>query len=254
MNIHPKLTLVGAGPGDPELITIKAVRALESADVVLYDALVDPELLQYAPEAVHIPVGKRAGKSSVSQDTINSLIVESAHRHGHVVRLKGGDPFVFGRGFEEQEYAEKHGIETHVVLGISSVMLPGLFGIPLTCRGINQSFSVVTATTKEGILSDEVINAAKFSPTTLYFMGLGKIDLIASEYIKNERQDLPVAIISKGSHADQNVIKGTVSDILDLVAEHQPEAPALLVFGEGAKYAQVNIQSDIWWEENRVVA
>jgi uroporphyrin-III C-methyltransferase len=254
MNIHPKLTLVGAGPGDPELITIKAVRALESADVVLYDALVDLELLQYAKNAIHIPVGKRAGKSSVSQDTINSLIVESAHRHGHVVRLKGGDPFVFGRGFEEKEFAEAHGIETAVVLGISSIMLPGLFGIPLTCRGVNQSFTVVTATTKEGVLSKEVLIAAKVSPTPLYFMGLGKIDLIVAEYIKNKRSDLPVAIVSKGSHADGCVIKGNVGSIINLVEKKQPEAPALLIFGEGARFATDYLAKDIWWEENRVVA
>jgi len=254
MHIHPKLTLIGAGPGDPELITIKAVHALESADVVLYDALVAPELLQYAQAAVHIPVGKRAGKASVSQDTINALIVESAHRYGHVVRLKGGDPFVFGRGFEEKEFAEIHGIETAVVLGISSIMLPGLFGIPLTCRGVNQSFTVVTATTKEGVLSNEVLNAAKYSPTTLYFMGLAKIESIVEEYIKNTRTELPVAIISKGSHVDGGVLKGTVGNILGLVEKHQPEAPALLVFGEGAQYATQYFQSDILWEENRVVA
>ena len=139
---HPKLTLVGAGPGDPELITIKGVKALQSADVVLYDALVHPDLLQYAPNAVQVPVGKRAGEASVSQDTINHLIVEHAlkGKGNHVVRLKRGDPFVFARGFEEIEYAERFGIETAVVIGISSVMLPGYYGIPLTIRGVNQCF------------------------------------------------------------------------------------------------------------------
>ncbi|MBV6646967.1 MAG: uroporphyrinogen-III C-methyltransferase, partial [Cyclobacteriaceae bacterium] len=122
MGLYPKLTLVGAGPGDPELITLKGVKALRKADVVLYDALVDPELLEFAPDAEHIPVGKRAGKASVSQDTIHQLIVEKALSKGHVVRLKGGDPFVFARGFEELEVARKYGIETDVVIGISSVM------------------------------------------------------------------------------------------------------------------------------------
>lgn len=243
-----KVTLVGAGPGDPELITIKGVKALKSADVVLYDALVDPELLAYAPKALHIPVGKRAGKSSVSQETINHLIVQYAKEMGHVVRLKGGDSFVFGRGFEEKTYAEKHGLEVDVVLGISSIMLPGYFGIPLTCRGVNQSFSVVTATTKDGSLSDEVLNAASYSPTTLYFMGLGKLDLIAEAYKSNGRQNLPVAIISKGSHADGDVIKGTVSDIVAIAEKKQPEAPALLIFGEGAALASNQQQVNQWWE------
>ncbi len=248
MSKFSRVTLVGAGPGDPELITMKGVNALKSADVVLYDALVDPQLLHYAPDALHIPVGKRAGKSSVSQDTINHLIVQYAKEMGHVVRLKGGDSFVFGRGFEEKSYAEKHGLQVDIVLGVSSVMLPGYFGIPLTCRGVNQSFSVVTATTKEGSLSEEVLNAAAYSPTTLYFMGLGKLDLIAKAYESNGRGDLPVAIISRGSHADGDVIKGTASGIVAIAKEKKPEAPALLIFGEGAALANNEQQVNQWWE------
>lgn len=244
----PKLTLVGAGPGDPDLITVKGVKALQAADVVLYDALVDPALLAYAPEALHIPVGKRAGQSSVSQDTINHLIVQYAKKLGHVVRLKGGDSFVFGRGFEEKAYAERCGIEVDVVLGVSSIMLPGYFGIPLTCRDVNQSFTVVTATTKDGTLSDEVLNAATYSPTTLFFMGLGKLDLIAEAYKANGRADLPVAIVSKGSHTDGDVIKGTVMDIVELAEARQPAAPALLIFGEGAALATNQQQVKQWWE------
>lgn len=254
MKKTPKLTLVGAGPGDPELITIKGVKAIQSADVILYDALVDPELLSYAPDALHIPVGKRAGEASVSQETINSLIVEYAWKFGHVVRLKGGDPFVFARGCEEKAYAEARGIPTDVVLGISSIMLPGYFGIPLTCRGINQSFMVVTATTQEGTLSEEVLKAAEFSPTTLFFMGLGKLNLIVEAYRRHGRGDLPVAIVSKGSHADGKVYKGTVNDIADIAEEYQPEAPALLIFGEGAAYANEQVLESVLWEEKRGVA
>lgn len=251
MNKTPKLTLVGAGPGDPELITLKGVKALQKADVVLYDALIDPELLAHAPDALHIPVGKRAGKASVSQDTINHLIVQYAQEMGHVVRLKGGDPFVFARGCEERAFAEKHGIEVEVVIGVSSVMLPGYFGIPLTCRGVNQSFTVVTATTSEGELSQDVLRAAAFSPTTLFFMGLGKIDLIAKAYVEKGRGDLPVAIISKGSHADGDVIKGTARDIVDIVTKRKPEAPALLIFGEGAAKATNEQQVNEWWEATK---
>lgn len=248
MSKIPKVTLVGAGPGDPDLLTIKGMKALQKADVVLYDALVDPEMLSHAPNAVHIPVGKRAGKSSVSQDTINQFIVQYAQEMGHVVRLKGGDPFVFARGSEERAFAERHGIEVDVVIGVSSVMLPGYFGIPLTTRGVNQSFTVVTATTSEGTLSEDVTKAAEWSPTTLFFMGLGKLDLIADAYRAHGRGDLPVAIISKGSHADGDVIKGRVSEIVSIAAERKPEAPALLIFGEGAAQANNSQQVNEWWE------
>ncbi len=239
-NNYPKLTLVGAGPGDPELITLKGIKALQKADVVLYDALVDPELLQFADKAEHILVGKRAGKASVSQETINRLIVEHALNKGHVVRLKGGDPFVFARGFEEIQYAQQFGIETDVVIGISSIMLPGLYGIPLTCRGVNQSFSVITATTAHGTISDEVVNAAKHAPTAIIFMGLNKLGLIVEAYLNEGREDLPVAIISNGTLATDNVIKGDVKSIVSVAQQKEPKAPALLIFGEGAANAQTN--------------
>lgn len=254
MKKRAKLTLVGAGPGDPDLITVKGVKALRSADVVLYDALVHPDLLQYAPDAVHIPVGKRAGKASVSQDTIHQLIRENAFKYGHVVRLKGGDPFVFARGFEELEYASGHGIETDVVLGISSIMLPGYYGIPLTCRGVNQSFSVVTATTSDGTLSEDARRAAEGSPTTLFFMGLGKIDLIAKAYQSHGRGALPVAIISSGSLPGGEVISGTVDTIVSLAEKKKPKSPALLIFGEGAALATSIAVSGADWDEEQIVA
>ena len=115
--IKPKLTLVGAGPGDPELISLKGVKAIASADVILYDALIHPGLLDYGPDAVKIYVGKRGGTPSISQEEINEIIVEYSFSHGHVVRLKGGDPFIFGRGQEELEYARMFSIETKVVPG-----------------------------------------------------------------------------------------------------------------------------------------
>ena len=232
-----KLTLVGAGPGDPDLITVKGVKALEQADVVLYDSLVSTELLRYAPCAEHIPVGKRAGKASVPQQSINQLIVEKAHSKGHVVRLKGGDPFVFGRGFEEIQFAQEHGITTEVVIGISSIMLPGLYNIPLTCRGVNQGFSILTATSADGSVSGEVGKAAKHASTALIFMGLSKLDEVVAHYLNEGRGDLPVAIISNGSLAEAQVIAGTVDSILDEARDQTPASPALLIFGEGAVYA-----------------
>jgi uroporphyrin-III C-methyltransferase len=158
----PKVTLVGAGPGDPELITLKGINAIKSADIVLYDALVSEEILGLIPQGIpSLCVGKRAGAHSYTQDEINELIVEVAYLYGHVVRLKGGDPFVFGRGSEEIAYAESHGVSTCVVPGISSALaVPASLNIPVTARGISESFWVVTGTTKSGDISRDIALAA----------------------------------------------------------------------------------------------
>lgn len=228
-----KLTLVGAGPGDPELFTLKGVKALEAADVILYDALVHPQLLTYASEnAEKIFVGKRAGKHSLIQDEINKLIVEHASTGKHVVRLKGGDPFIFARGKEEVQYAEKFGIPSEVVLGISSINLPGYYGIPLTCRGINESFWAITATNKNGELSKDVQFAAQSNATVVLFMGLKKLEEISRLYQKHGKEGVPVAIISKGSHTDGKVYFGTIETIVSVRDAQEIEPPALVVIGE----------------------
>lgn len=228
-----KLTLVGAGPGDPELFTLKGVKVLNTADVVLYDALVHPDLLAYAgKKALKIFVGKRAGKHSLIQDEINALIVEHGKTGKHVVRLKGGDPFIFARGKEEIQYAEKHGIPAEVVLGISSINLPGYYGIPLTSRGINQSFWAITATTRHGELSKDVALAASSSATVLLFMGLKKLEEITSLYKQHKKDKMPVAIISKGSLKEGAVFFGTIETILSIRDSNKIEAPALVVIGE----------------------
>lgn len=235
--IKAKLTLVGAGPGDPELISIKGVKALQCADVVLYDALTHPALRQYvSPHCICRCVGKRAGKHSFKQDEINELIVFYAKKYGHVVRLKGGDPFVFARGCEELEYAQLFGLETEVVIGISSVNLAGLYNIPLTKRGMNESFWVVTATTSSGSLSNEVALVAQSSATGVFLMGLGKIALIAKLYINNNRGDLPVAVISKGSLEDAVVVTGTINTIVSLVKKEQIKTPAIIIAGEAVDH------------------
>ncbi len=138
---NPQLTVVGAGPGDVDLFTLKGIRALESADVVLYDALVNPKLLEYANNAELIFVGKRKGCYAYQQEQINDLIIARAKSHGHVVRLKGGDPFIFGRGAEEMEVAAAAGLEVAMVPGISSSLaVPAYQNIPLTKRGSSESF------------------------------------------------------------------------------------------------------------------
>lgn len=228
-----KLTLVGAGPGDPDLITVKGIKALADADVVLYDALVHPELLNYAQKkAIKIHVGKRAGKHSFIQEQINEYIVKYASKGKHVVRLKGGDPFIFARGKEELEYAESFGIATEVVLGISSINLPGYYGIPLTKRGINESFWVITATTKAKELSGDVALAAQSSATAVFFMGLNKLEEIVSLYKRYGKIDTPAAIISKGSLEDGKVVFGTVENLVEVRDSQSVEPPALIIIGE----------------------
>lgn len=228
-----KLTLVGAGPGDPDLITVKGIKALADADVVLYDALVHPELLNYVKKnAVKIHVGKRAGKHSFIQEQINEHIVKYASEGKHVVRLKGGDPFIFARGKEEVDYAASFGIATDVVLGISSINLPGYYGIPLTKRGINESFWAITATTKDKELSSDVGLVAQSSATAVFFMGLNKLSDITALYMEQGKSNVPAAIISKGSLEDGKVFFGTVENLVKIRDSKAIEPPALIVIGE----------------------
>lgn len=235
----PKLTIVGAGPGDVELITIKAIKALGDADVVLYDALVNEDLLQYAAAGTEIVfVGKRFGCHAYTQDQINELIVVMAKKHGHVVRLKGGDPFVFGRGSEEIEFAQQHGLQTAIVPGISSALgVPASNGISLTQRGISESFWVITGTTSAHKLSMDVSLAAQSSATVVILMGMNKLDEIVSIYQNNRTDDLPVAIIQNGTKDTQKKVIGTIRSISKLVAEHKLASPAIIVIGEVVKHA-----------------
>ncbi len=233
-HIHPKVTLVGAGPGDAELITLKGIRALRSADVILYDALVNKELLEYAGENVPaIFVGKRAGNHELPQSRINELIVQSALTYGHVVRLKGGDSFVFGRGREEMEYAAQHGIETSVVPGISSsIAVPELQHIPLTRRGVSESFWVLTGTTRAGELSADLQLAAQSSATAIVLMGLGKLAEITALYQQAGRGTLPVAVIQNGSLPGERIVVAEVDTITEIVQRENIGSPAIIVLGE----------------------
>jgi len=230
---NAKLTLVGAGPGDPELISLKGIRALQKADVILYDALVHPQLLDYGPSGAKKKyVGKRAGCHSMKQEKINELIVSEALANGHVVRLKGGDPFIFGRGKEELEYAESFGIDTACIPGISSINLPGCYGIPLTRRTANESFWVITATTRNGILSDDISLVSQSSATAVILMGLNKLEQIEAAYLRAGKQYLPAAIISKGSLPDNEVHFGNAGSLSQIQKQHRPKSPALIVIGE----------------------
>ena len=209
--MHPKITLVGAGPGDPELLTLKGARALASADAVLYDALVDERLLDHAPpHAARVYVGKRAGAHHRTQEEINLLLVQYALSHGHVVRLKGGDPFVFGRGHEELAYAEAFGIATSVVPGLSScTSLPALQGVPVTRRGVSESFWVLTGTTREGRLSRDVYDAARSRATVVILMGMRRLERIAEVFAAAGQAETSVLVVERGSTDAERSVVGT---------------------------------------------
>ena len=232
--MRPRLTLVGAGPGDPELITLKGVRALQSAGAVLYDALVHPALLDHAPaSAERLFVGKRRGRCEFAQEDLNHLLVEYAQRYGHVVRLKGGDPFVFGRGFEELAFAKRYGIETAVVPGISSsYAVPELAGIPLTCRGLNESFWVLTGTTRFHQLSDDIRAAVHSNATLVILMGMQHLDEIGRLLCGAGKETLPVAVIQNGSRENERVLLGTAATIAAAVRKEGLANPAVIVAGE----------------------
>lgn len=235
--VYPKITLVGAGPGDPELFTLKGVSALKAADVVLYDALSNEEILSHAPNsAIKIYVGKRAGKHHLTQDQINHLMVDMAMSYGHVVRLKGGDPFVFGRGHEELAFAHHFNIETAVVPGISSaVSVPELQGIPLTKRGISDSFWVLTGTTKHGTISSDLNLAAQSTGTIVILMGLKKLKEITELFLKHKDGSLPVAVIQNGSLPDEKYVLSDLANVYDKVVQENIGSPAIVIIGEVVK-------------------
>ena len=234
---QPIVTLVGAGPGDPDLLTIKGAKALAEADVVLYDALANEEILTYAPKkSIKIFVGKRKGCHEYSQDQINQLIVDNALTYGHVVRLKGGDPFIFGRGSEEIDFIESFGIPTSVVPGISSsIAVPAYQGISLTKRGVSESFWVITGTTSDRKLSNDVALAAQSSATVVILMGMSKLTQIIDLFQKESKGETPVAIIQNGTTAQEKIGVGTINTIEQVVAQQQLSSPAIIVIGEVVK-------------------
>lgn len=228
------LSLVGAGPGDPELITLKAVRALSLADVVLYDALANESLLDYCrPVAIKQFVGKRFGCHALSQQEINDCIVQYASSYKHIVRLKGGDPFVFGRAQEEIGAAKRAGMDVVIVPGISSaIAVPGSKMIPLTCRGINESFWVTTGTTQSGDISADIKLAAQSSATVVILMAMSKLEAIMEIFAQYGKSETPVAIIQDGTTAKEKMVTGTVRDITYRSQYAGLSNPAIIIIGK----------------------
>ncbi len=223
--------LVGAGPGDPDLISVRGARLLQQADALVYDRLVHPDLVNGTPAKTEkIYVGKAAGHKSIPQEVINALLVDLAKKYRTVVRLKGGDPFVYGRGSEEALELKNAGISFEVVPGISSaVAVPAYAGIPLTHRGLARSFTVITGHTATGA-SD--IDWASYvnTDTLVILMGLRRLPVIVDMLVQHGKaSDTPVAVISRGSTAEQKTVVGSLADIAEC-ARDLP-TPAIIVIG-----------------------
>jgi uroporphyrin-III C-methyltransferase len=234
-----KVYLVGAGPGDPGLLTIKAYKALKKCDVVIYDALVNPEILEYiSPEAERVFIGPSRHKSRITQREIELLMIEKAQQGNCVVRLKGGDPFMFGRGGEEAEAISEAGIAWEIVPGISSgIAVPACAGIPLTHRDCASSVGFITGhqcLNKATIQWDKLRYALN---TLVIFMGVCKFKEIISKLLDSGYEPAtPIAIIESGTTANQRVRTGTLGDIIDTVSGDPIQTPALTIVGEVVSY------------------
>ena len=229
-----KVYLVGAGPGDPGLITVRWLQLLRRADVIVYDRLVNPALLEEAPSgAERIFVGKQAGRHCIAQSEINEVLIRYARLGHDVVRLKGGDPFVFGRGGEEAEALADAGIPFEVVPGVSSaVAVPAYAGIPLTHRKFASSFAVVTG--HEARRAEDAVDWAKLATavdTLVILMGLSNLPIIVAKLLAHGRApETPAAVIRWGTTNEQQTVVGTLADIVETSAHF--EAPALIVVGD----------------------
>lgn len=230
------VTLVGAGPGDPDLLTIKGLKAIQKADVILYDALINPALLEHNPDAEKIFVGKRRGFVKKNQVEINALIVLYASRGLDVVRLKGGDPLVFGRACEELEAAKEARIPTTVVAGIASYTgIAAQHQIPLTKRAEHESFWVVTGHTRSGKLSSDIALAAQSTATVVILMGMRFLPEIVATFKQHKQGNHPVAVIQNGTTTAERSLVADLDTIVAQVDQYDIQNPAVLIFGLAAK-------------------
>lgn len=230
---NSNLYIIGAGLGDPELLTLKAAKILQQAQIVFYDALVHPAILDHAANAEHVYVGKRKSHKAYTQEEIHQLILTAANKYHTIVRLKGGDPYVFGRGYEELEYAAQHGIITHYIPGISSAIAgPGIAGIPVTYRNISRSFWVLTATSADGSLNNEIETAAHTEATVVILMGLAKLAEITAVYKAAHKSKTPIAVIQNASRTDENICLGTIDNITLKTKLKELYSPAIIIIGE----------------------
>ncbi len=247
----PSVFLIGAGPGDPELLTLKGLRCLQVANCVVYDSLVNIDLLQYVrPDAELIYVGKRKGQQSISQDEINQLLVQKSKEGKTVARLKGGDPFVFGRGGEEAEALTHSGVGFEIIPGVSSgIAVPAYAGIPVTHRDYSSSVTFLTGHEdadkgEPGIAWDTL---APGSGTLVFFMGVARLLEIVENLVRCGRPlNTPIAVVQWGTYGKQDVVTGTLESILKEVQSNPIGSPAITVVGEVVK-----LRDKLRWFENR---
>lgn len=244
-----KVYLVGAGPGDPKLITVYGLECIQKADVIAYDRLVNPKLLEFAKQDVELVYcGKLPGKHHLIQDEIHTLLVEKAQEGKFVTRLKGGDPFVFGRGAEEAEFLSDHHIVFEIVPGITSgIAAPAYAGIPVTHRDISSSFAIVTGHMGDG-KADSIKweSLAKGVDTLAIYMGVYNLPYIVSQLLRCGRNPkTPVALVHWGTYERQKTVTGTLETIVQTVKQHALENPSMIIVGE-----VVNLRQKIQWFEN----
>ena len=238
------VNLVGAGPGDIELMTVKSLRLIKEADVIIFDRLANPLILKEAPEnCKFIDVGKTDGQHPVKQNEINEIIYQSSLKYNNVVRLKGGDPFVFGRGGEEALYLQERNIKFNIIPGITSaISVPAYAGIPVTQRGVVSSFRVITGHEAPGKAVSQIDwNSFNTDETLIFLMGLHNLGKISTNLIKaGKDKNYPIAVISKGTTSQQKAVVGTLETIEKLAKDL--ETPALIVAGE-----VVNLREKLKW-------
>jgi uroporphyrinogen-III C-methyltransferase len=248
MNNKGKVYIAGAGCGNEGLITVKLKSVMEKAECIIYDRLVNESILQYVkPDAELIYMGKENVEGGELQKKINEIIVEKSREGLTVLRLKGGDPFVFGRGGEEIEALIAENIDFEVIPGISSaIAVPAYAGIPVTHRGINTSFHVFTGHMKKDGIEHDYETVAKLEGTLVFLMGLGNLEKITENLIKHGKMpETPVAVIKNGTTAKQETYTGTLETIIEIVRENNVKAPVIIIIGE-----VVNLREKIKWFEN----
>jgi uroporphyrin-III C-methyltransferase len=247
-----KVYLVGAGPGDPELITLKGYEILKKCDVIIFDGLVNQELLRYTPkDSIKIFIGESRHEKRITQDEVNDLMIFYSSQNKIVVRLKGGDPFIFARGGEEAIALNNAGIEWEVVPGISSgIAAPAYAGIPLTHRGVSSSVAFITG--HECGSKDRQVDIKKIASsvdTLVIFMGIRNFSKIVNELISNGIPEYtPVAIIEKGTCSDQRILAGTLENILNLSGEIN--SPALIIIGKVVKLRKEILRQPVSFDKS----
>jgi len=231
-----EVALVGSGPGDAELLTIRAMRFIEQAQIAIYDRLVSDEILDLLPEnCERFYVGKEQAKHCVPQDKINEILAEQAKLGKRVLRLKGGDPFIFGRGGEEAEYLLQNGVSCHVCPGVTAASGCTTYsGIPLTHRGVAQGCTFITGHLQnDGQLNLPWQSLASDAQTVVFYMGINTLPTIAKELVNHGRKaSTPAALIYKGTQPEQQTYRGTIDTLADLVKKHDIKPPTLIVIGD----------------------